>query len=320
MVVTVHNGAATIERCLGSIARNREVSSGEAEIVLVDDRSSDRTTTRALGLNLRQLRLLRIDHYRRTQLTARQVALDRGIRLARGKLILVTDADAVVPENWIEQSRRRLRSAGVTATAGLVEFRGNPKILAALQTVDALYYMRMCRLLNALGQPPGVLFGNFAFYKSAFLEIGGFDAIGFAFTEDLALARLLHSVGYRIDFSKPSLVTVHASKNWQEWLQRSLRINRVRPSILFFTIGLWMLSLVLSGIAAIGGNSLILTIFVIRLSLGVFLAGSAISAIRRWRLLPLALLYEPAAIVLGLVVMALSGKRSIHWGGVEYEI
>lgn len=319
VVVTAHNAAATIEDCLRSIAANREVQSGEAEILLVDDRSGDDTTARAAALELPCLRLLRIDRYRPGRLTARQAALDLGFGQARGTFILVTDADAEVPPDWISHSLRHLTVTGVDAAAGLVEFGGGSPVLAPLQTVDALYYLGVCRLLNAVGLAPGVLFGNFAFRKRAYEETGGFDAAGFAFTEDFAFARLLHAGGCRISFKQPSLVTVGGCRTWREWLARSRRINRAPPSALFYTIGLWMLLPVLLGLAALGGSPVILTALAIRCGLGVLFTAVAILRISRFRLLPLSFIYEPLAIALGAAVMLTWRRRTIRWGGITYD-
>ena len=103
VVVTAHNAAETIQDCLRSVAGNLGAEPDDVEIILVDDRSADGTADAARALALECLRILRIDSYQDRSLTARQIALDLGFRSARGEVILVTDADAIVPQDWISR-------------------------------------------------------------------------------------------------------------------------------------------------------------------------------------------------------------------------
>lgn len=110
IVITAHNAENTICECLESIAANRGFDTEEIEIILVDDRSRDKTAAVARSLGLDNLVVIPIEKYEDRNLTARQAALDMGLREARGEIFLVTDADALVPADWIQDMTTPLRS------------------------------------------------------------------------------------------------------------------------------------------------------------------------------------------------------------------
>ena len=142
IVLTAHNAAGTIIECLNSIAKN-DVSEG-LEIILVDDRSRDGTKEAALSTGLKNLRIYRVEKYQNRNLTARQIALDLGIRKSRGKFVFVTNANAIVPSDWIKKMYSVLKEKKVDAVAGRIEFRSRKSWFKFFQTVDAFFYFSMC--------------------------------------------------------------------------------------------------------------------------------------------------------------------------------
>lgn len=318
VVVTAHDAAATIVDCLRSVAGQRGFRPGELDIVLVDDRSSDGTAEAARHSGVPGLRIIRLDAYEDLRLTARQVALHRGILAARGDVVFVTDADALVAPDWLATSLARLHAAKADAVAGPVTFRPSRGVLADLQTTDAAFYVDWVRRLARLGLAPGVLFGNFGVRRAVYHALGGFPGIGHALTEDLAFARALHGRGFRLALEDRPLVSVTASATWSALVRRAQRTSAGGVSALSLSLGAWMLALPLLAAAAPFSRAA-LVLLVARYVVGA--GGVARAQLRAGlpRLLPYALVYEPAAIAIGAGVLArVLTARPIEWGGVRY--
>jgi cellulose synthase/poly-beta-1,6-N-acetylglucosamine synthase-like glycosyltransferase len=319
IVITAHNEAETIVGTLCSVADQREVAT--MEILLVDDRSTEGTGELAGSLDLPNLRLIRIDHFDHPTLTARQVALDTGIRAAKGELVFLTDADGLVPTDWVSTMSERLESAD--AVAGRVDCVPKPDhsnlLIASLQTVDAAFYSGVCSVLNACGFPSGIIFNNCAFRREWYEKVGGFEAIGFALTEDLSFARALHRNGARLAFQVHPAVSVRACSSSGEFIRRAHRIGSGGVSVLSVALGLWML-LWLGLLLATPFSPLLFGLaFLARHFTGAAFVACWLIRSRRLDLLPFALIYEPAAILTGLAVTwDARTQRKVEWGGVDY--
>jgi cellulose synthase/poly-beta-1,6-N-acetylglucosamine synthase-like glycosyltransferase len=318
IVLTAHNAAGTIIECLNSIAKN-DVSEG-LEIILVDDRSRDGTKDAALSTGLKNLRIYRVEKYQNRNLTARQIALDLGIRKSRGKFVFVTNANAIVPSDWIKKMHSVLKEKKVDAVAGQIEFRSRKSWFKFLQTVDAFFYFSMCSFRNRLGLTSGVFFGNFAFRKTAYEKVGGFKGIGFSLTEDLSFSMSMHKLGLPVFFQKSSVVSMSACPDLKALSQRTLRVSASRFSFFSLLIWFWLATLPVLLVPALLGDPILLKIFIIRYGLGVVLILLSNLRIFRFSLLFIAVFYEWIAIVFGgLMMFKHLARHKVYWGGILYD-
>lgn len=320
-LITAHNAAPTIRQSLLTLAAQRGVAGEDFEVLLVDDRSDDGTLDQARGAGLPNLRTIRIDAPDGSRLTTRQQALARGIAEAHGEIVLTMDADGHAAPDWISSLTAPILAGRADAVAGPVSFRADRGWLGVWQTVDVAYYLQLCRLLNAVGLAGGVLFGNFAFRRDAYAATGGFEAMGFALTEDLEFSRALKRTGHRIAYVQGAAgMEVDACASWRVLIERAKRVSAGGFSALALVIGVWMASLPVLALAALVAPG-----WAGPLLAGRYLAGVAFSALslvqaRRWRYLVAALMYEPLAIAIGVaVVTRLSGSKHVEWGGRRYE-
>ena len=319
VIVTAHNSRGTIESCLRSIIKSAEYASVDTEIILVDDRSSDGTAESARILEIDNLTIIRIESYQERHLTARQVALDLGINKARGEILFLTNADAVVPQDWILRIFSIFNEKKVDAVAGMVEFRSSNGWVAGIQNTDIVFYFWLSRFLNSAGQESGIFFGNFAFRRKIYDEIGGFDSIGFSLTEDLSFSQTLHRKGYNMHFQSHPIVSIEACPDWKALLHRTYRVSVSRLSFFSLIIWAWLLTLPLLFIPAVSGSSLGLGMFGLRYLMGAGLVGQAVLRSPRRPLFRYVLIYEFLALCFGLMVLGKTLLRhKVEWGGVTY--
>jgi glycosyltransferase involved in cell wall biosynthesis len=154
VVIPVRDDADHLERCLAALERQ---SDPPDEIVIVDNRSSDRTQAVAASHD--------VVYVREGQLGI-PAAASAGYDAASGDIIARLDADSVPPEDWVH----RLRSALVadptlTAVTGPGVFDSLPAL--ARRFVDVAYMRAYFAVFGGIiGRPP--LFGsNFAMVRPA---------------------------------------------------------------------------------------------------------------------------------------------------------
>jgi len=318
VVITAHNEAEGIAACLKSVSQNEAWMRGDVEIILVDDRSQDATSEIARSLGLHNLRILRIDSYTNTELTARQVALNLGIQEARGEIVLLTDADSLVSTRWIDRMIAPISDNRADAVAGLIDFRAGNILLRWLQSVDAVYYFNLCRALNGVGFKSGGFFGNFALKKEIYERLGGFQKIGFALNEDLFFMRHMHARGCRIVFDSSESPSVQACRDGKQMMARFQRVTSGGVSLLSSVIWVWMIPffplLVLSF-----WDQLFLFLFCVRYVLSLGFVIPTLIRRRRYSLLPFVFLYEATILSLEALALLLRKKyKTIEWKGIHY--
>ncbi len=103
VVVPCRNEEQTLLQ-FSEILKNQNYPSGKFEVILVNDHSTDNTLSvlKEIALSdscFRPLHLVRGEFGKKT-------AISRGIEHALGKIIITTDADCLVPENWMENIAR----------------------------------------------------------------------------------------------------------------------------------------------------------------------------------------------------------------------
>lgn len=156
---------------------------GKYEIIVVDNNSSDLTAKIA---KLYGARLIK--EPKQGVVFARQ----KGFTAARGEIIASTDADSVVPPDWISKIVR--------------EFKKDPKLIALSGRFDLIgtntpiklisrSLLPLVFLLDKLLAYPGSFAGvNFAVRKDPFFKAGGFNT-DLPYTEDIDLGKRLKKIG-----------------------------------------------------------------------------------------------------------------------------
>jgi cellulose synthase/poly-beta-1,6-N-acetylglucosamine synthase-like glycosyltransferase len=321
VIITTHNEGASIRATLLGLAQDRAFREGWAEVVLVDDRSTDDTVAQALSVDLPALRLLRAAPDPASPLTTRQQALDLGFRAAASPIILTLDADSTLPRDWIAQMIAPIEAGQTQAIAGPIGFAPLTSGVARWQCCDTAYYFLVSGLMARAGLGGGVFFGNFAFRADLYTRLGGFDAIGFALTEDLAFALALQRAGHRIGFAAGTArVDVRPCPSIPALVERSLRVTSGPPSALALVLTVWPLTLLGLAIAtALGVGATVAAALLLRYLTGVMIVIRALGPRRSARLYVAALGYEPA--VFGLAAAALLrrlARRGVAWGGKTY--
>ena len=188
-VVPAYNEEALLPRCLEAITAEIARSGRAAEIVVVDNASTDRT--REVALATPGVRV--VVEEERGLVPARRA----GHRAARGKLIANIDADTIVPEGWLERTLSEFaRDPDLVGLSGPYIYYDSPRSVrvaaACFYRCAFVAYLVVRFVMHAGSMMQG---GNFVVQRDALERAGGFDSEFRFYGEDTDLARRLSKVG-----------------------------------------------------------------------------------------------------------------------------
>jgi len=192
-VVPAYNEQALLTRSLTAIseeiARAGQVLGQDAEIIVVNNASTDRT--REVAEAIAGVRV--VDEPRKGLVQARWC----GFEASTGELIANIDADTIIPPGWLTEVIRQFeRGKSLVALSGPYKYYGVPNrvnmVVASYYRVAWLAYAINRFVLNAGSMLQG---GNFIVKREAMLKLGSPDLRFSFYGEDTDMARRLSKVG-----------------------------------------------------------------------------------------------------------------------------
>lgn len=165
VLVPARNEQDRIERCLRSLVVAKQQCTVHVSIILAADACRDATVQRALAFPEVQVLEVDFENVGAARRAAAQHALDNTLVAPESLWLANTDADSVVPQNWLS-SQLALANAGYDLVVGTV--RPDP----------AEYPVEMQRewlKTHVKGKPNGHVHGaNLGVRASAYCEVGGY--------------------------------------------------------------------------------------------------------------------------------------------------
>jgi cellulose synthase/poly-beta-1,6-N-acetylglucosamine synthase-like glycosyltransferase len=226
--IAARNEEKNLPACLQALVHS-DYPVDKFEIVVVDDRSTDRT--RALTENFAHeyanVRAISITQ-RLENMSGKASALCQGMAHARGEIILMTDADCVPPATWISQMVGYFTpEIGLVGGFTLLAPRHqNNSLFAKIQTLDWVYLLAAGAGAAGLGKPLSIIGNNFAFRRAAYDAVGGYEKIGFSIIEDFALMRAIaEQTQWRVIFPIDARMTIISApaRHWREFYEQRQR-------------------------------------------------------------------------------------------------
>jgi glycosyltransferase involved in cell wall biosynthesis len=220
VIVPTYNEERGIEATLRSLSR-QTLPRSEYEIIVVDGNSGDRT------------REVAARHANRVILqTGRGVggARNDGVAVARGGIVVHTDGDAIVPEDWLE-TIRSLFKGGVVCVCGPDSPREAEGRYRALYGIfNAFSY------LASLAPLTWTRGSNTAVRRDAFIAVGGYSDLPILDDGELGLrlkkvGRLVYSRDIGVKVSMRRFKKQGVSSLFGLWLKNGLMmlVARQRP-------------------------------------------------------------------------------------------
>ncbi|NYT06376.1 MAG: glycosyltransferase [Methanomicrobiales archaeon] len=210
VIIPTFNEEQNIESCLASLRRQR-FADDDVEIIVVDGNSADKT--REIAEKLADKVIIQ---------TSRKVggARNDGAMIARGDVIATTDADCIIPADWLQ-----VIHDSFAATDDLVQLYGTvyPREPGLKHRVS----LGCANTFSALGYHTRTLYYtlgcNTAFNRDAFVRAGMYRCIDAG--DDLEIAQRMRKIGrvmfnpkMRVQFSMRRYEQFGTIKSLYEWV------------------------------------------------------------------------------------------------------
>ncbi len=228
VLIPARNEAENITSCLNSIFEQHYPKS-LFEVIVLDDYSTDSTAHIVQSFQYPNLKVLSLSDFLKENETQsyKKKAIEIGIAHAKGSLIVTTDADCVVPENWLALIASFYELKKFKFIAAPVNFYNEKNTLERFQSLDFMGMMgiagggiqrRFMRMCNG---------ANLAYEKQVFYEVNGFEGINHLASGDdmLLMQKVAAQYPQSIGYLKNSAATVltHAKPDWRSFLNQRIR-------------------------------------------------------------------------------------------------
>ena len=230
IVIPARNESANIKACIDSIlAQNYPINC--FEVIVIDDFSEDDTafivsSMQALHENVRLLKLS--DFFKQEEIQSfKKKAIEKAVVHAKGDWIITTDADCIVPPNWLSLYHQYIIKESPVFVAAPVMFIPEKTVLNTFQVLDFLALQGITAAAVGAGKHSMSNGANLAFEKSAFIAVGGYQGVDqIASGDDMFLMHkmkktLSNRIGYL--FHPDAIVLTKAMPYWKDLIMQRIR-------------------------------------------------------------------------------------------------
>jgi len=209
VVIPTYNRARMLKRCLQSLC-NQNYPLNRYEIIVVDDGSTDNTTK--IIAKFKPVRLIYIRQNRKGPAIAR----NKGIKVAKGSIILFIDDDSIADKNLIREIIMSFTGEDVGGVKGRVEPIYDDKNSLCYLLGKNIYLSEYSLATN-----------NIAYRRDVLNEVGLFDeSFPVPSWEDVDLGMRVLDLGYKIIYN-PNAVVWHKHENSLPVFKKKAYINGV---------------------------------------------------------------------------------------------
>jgi cellulose synthase/poly-beta-1,6-N-acetylglucosamine synthase-like glycosyltransferase len=216
VIIAFRNEEAALPLLLDSV-KHQAFPVHQFEVVFVDDHSSDNSNQIILEW------LKGNPHVRGSCINAlgngKKQALTEGIKSSRGEIVLTTDADVELPEDWMSTMAGAFR-ADTSMVMGLVKIQQSGSLFSKLQALEFSSLIGSGVAMNMLGYPVMCNGASLAFRRKSFEAVNGYeDNLHIPSGDDEFLMRKLKSV-----FREQSVLIRTRAPLWQPDLWQLLKV------------------------------------------------------------------------------------------------
>jgi len=213
IIICTLNHANTLDRTIASICESKLPSGIDAELLIVDNGSDDRTAEISIQSRNTPMAIRWILEPTRGQCFAR----NRGLAESVGEILIFTDDDIKVPTNWIEGMCRPIMEDRLDAVAGGVEFPSDYTPLLSQEPYNSRRtWFASTQTLDRV-HPDRMVGANMAFHRRVLRDVPSFDtelgpgALGFG--DETLFSLQLCKAGYRLGAALDVAVEHHFDLN-----------------------------------------------------------------------------------------------------------
>jgi len=247
VIIAARNEEDRILPCLQSLEK-LNYPQDKFEIIFVDDCSNDDTPNiiDKFCKNHKNWQLIRIEE-KSKKIRGKKNALLNGINQSKGEIIFTTDADCVVPQNWLREMVNYFKP-NVSMVIGHSPITNKPGLYQKILQFDNLFSAVAASAPTKLGKPISSIGRNLAYRISAYEDVGSFLALKqYRSGDDILLTERFHYLNDgKIDFCAhpDTFVQTQPPETFSEIFHQQVRKNSKgllkSPVSILFSISLFL--------------------------------------------------------------------------------
>lgn len=250
ILIAARNEEGKIEKTIGDILA-QNYPAHLFEIIVVDDHSTDRTSEIISSFSDRGVRLITLNESEKLN-SYKKKAITEAIGIAKGELIITTDADCRMGELWLKTIVNFYESGNFNMISSPVSYFEEKNSFEEMQTLEFLFLIGLGAASIGNKMPATCNGANLAYRKDVFIKLNGFKGIDDLASGDdeLFLHKVASAYPGTLGFckSRDAIVYTHAKENLnafiqqrKRWASKSTRYKN--KGIVFLGIGVWLFNL-----------------------------------------------------------------------------
>jgi len=217
ILIPSYNKAHVLEKTIRSVL---DLDYPKKDIIVIDDGSTDRTK-KLCERFLKEKKIRLITHGKNL---GKATALNDGIKMAKGEIVLTVDADSFPERDSLKKLVPYFADPKMGAVAGVIKIQNSSKFLTMFQRLEYLQ-MAFQRLVQGFFSSVLVTPGPLTAYRKSALEAAGyFDSS--TLVEDWDITMKIHKAGYKIIAERDAVGYTMAPSSFQGLHKQRLRWNR----------------------------------------------------------------------------------------------
>jgi len=190
VIIPVLNAQKTLEKCVLSVI-NQDYPKNRYEIICIDNGSNDASMSILKKYNDSVKILIEKEK-------SSYAARNKGVKSAKGEIILFTDSDCIADKNWIKNIIIPFKDTNNILVSG------NVKAYNPITTIQS-YYNNFCHNHKNFSKWCLTTTSNCAIPKKLFFKIGGFNTT-LKSGGDLELSHRINKINTEFSFQKNAIV------------------------------------------------------------------------------------------------------------------
>ncbi|CAG5017539.1 hypothetical protein DYBT9275_05793 [Dyadobacter sp. CECT 9275] len=227
VIVPVRNEAQNIRNLLTDL-QTQTFPQNRFEVLIMNDGSSDETEeiVRAF-IQTHSCDVKLITPADDTTKSPKKRAIERGVAIAKGNLIVTTDGDCRMGSAWLHTIGHYHHTTGAKLISGPVTFEPERTITDHLQAIEFASLVASGAASIQAGYPSMCNGANLCYEKSAFMEVNGFEGVNHIASGDDEF--LMHKIAAKfpekIRFLKHQSAIVYTKphRNWSSFFRQRKR-------------------------------------------------------------------------------------------------
>ncbi len=222
VLIPVRNEAENILSCLESLS-NQNYSNSNFEIIVINDNSTDDTVAivnQFISSNPdTQIQLINLENEQ-----SKKKALELGVKHSKYNIIATTDADCLIPQNWLHKINANF-DENTSLLIGPVRLEKSSGFLLHFQSLDMLAMQGISFGMLGFGHPILNNAANLVYEKVSYQKVDGYDKLNTPSGDDLFLLEKFKAKNFKIKgvLDEDFIVETISERTWKGFINQRLR-------------------------------------------------------------------------------------------------